>query len=221
MGEVKIGFFELKEDKVFRNTYETAAWHQDILVSSGIYPIYGEVKNTDLTPRMSPGQIEDTSLFSKLEGRVVSSDFSSLFFGNTIAQKINENVGEQSVHVVNPYAHSIALSIIKGEETKFKLNDDFHARKSYYVQDGKVEYTGGIFKKNDDLVWKVQQRMNSGEYVLCARGLKNGSIATIVFEEESFNIGKFVDGKFELNESIENDDLRNNFIIARDLYLKL
>ena len=49
--EKQIGWFHLKEDKVFQNTYECAAWYENILVPKGDYPLmvydYREEKRKD------------------------------------------------------------------------------------------------------------------------------------------------------------------------------
>lgn len=35
----QIGWYNLKEDRIFRNTYECAAWYEDVFVKAGKYPV--------------------------------------------------------------------------------------------------------------------------------------------------------------------------------------
>lgn len=221
---MQIGVFVLDKEEVFRNTYETAAWYEDVKVQSGEYPVFAQIKHTDLTPKMSPGQIMDTSVGCRLDGFVVGSDFSSLFHGSVITPKVDEKVGQESSHYLSRYAHSVAQSILESDNPRFRLNDDFHARKTFYIHKGELRNSYGIYHKATDYAWQVQQHMNDDkivQYAYIPEG-KN-DISVLGFWDDSYVVGTFDSEANTFNEVVrfsldENDD---SFWEARKVYLSL
>ena len=92
----KIGVFRLTEPREFTNHYETAAWYQTILVEPGDYDVF---LYTNGYPWVTVS----------MEGRVVKSDFTSLFGGVAFGKpKIDEDKGEIRKHVMQYNAYNIA-----------------------------------------------------------------------------------------------------------------
>jgi hypothetical protein len=142
---VQIGWFILNEPKEFTNHYEVAAWYQRILVPAGRYPVYGKFMYHEREKRFT-NKIADTSISCRLDGIVTASDFSSLFAGNRIGSKIDEDKGEPSHTYLNPYAHALAEWILEGD-SNYELTEEFEAREIPFVYNGKEQKTYGIFKK--------------------------------------------------------------------------
>jgi len=83
----RIGWFHVNEETVFTRTYEVAAWYTNIAVQPGWYPVY----------QQRPGE----DFFVEMPGVVVGSDFTSLFCGNRVGSKVNEDVGKEDVYVLS------------------------------------------------------------------------------------------------------------------------
>ncbi|MFJ8528590.1 hypothetical protein [Bacillus sp. NPDC094106] len=148
MSKMQIGWYVLTEDKVFKNnSYECAAWYQEIKVPKGKYPIYSSGFVYNHAQGFLTNKIEDNSIGCKLIGTVISSDFSSHFAGNQVSSKINEDVGQEGSIYFSPYAHSLAESILKGNST-CELLPDFEAKEIHFMSNGKEYTTHGIFKKD-------------------------------------------------------------------------
>lgn len=141
----QIGWFTLKEDKEYTRNYEFAAWYQVIKVPKGQYPVYANEFAYHERERRYLDKIKDTAIFYPLHGEVVASDFSAHFAGNRVGNKVNEDVGEQSYVVCQPYAHALAKGILEGD-VDIELLPEFEAREIPYVYDGKEQKTYGIFK---------------------------------------------------------------------------
>jgi hypothetical protein len=221
----QIGVYKLNQEKVYRNGYEVAAWYTDVKVQPGEYPVFGKIKNTDLNPKMSPGKIEDISISCKLPGIIVGSDFSSLLCGNVITQKINEEVGKEDSYYVKPYAHSIARSILEGLEVPFELSNEYHARYTPYIYDGEMKYSAGIFHKESDIPWNVQQHVDADTIILYAYEKKDIRLTPVIaYREHNYLVCTF-DKETNVLTTMESFPVnteevkRDTFLEARSLYL--
>lgn len=139
----QIGWYVLTEPKEFRNTYEYAAWYQNVLVPAGRYPVTGYYGFNERDRRVTD-QIDDLSISCKLVGKITGSDFSSGFGGVQYGSKRDINLGQESSVYFNPYAHSVAKDICEGK-SPFVLLPQFEARPVHFNYQGRPHTTYGIF----------------------------------------------------------------------------
>jgi len=83
----RIGWFHVNEETVFTRYYEVAAWYTNIEVQPGWYPVYQEKPGADF--------------FVEMPGVIVGSDFTSLFCGNRVGSKVNEDVEKEDTYVLS------------------------------------------------------------------------------------------------------------------------
>jgi hypothetical protein len=89
-----VGVLTLREPTVFRNSYECARWYQDVEVPTGMYEVVGHWDHT--MDRLKGYSVT-------LRGKVVGSDFTSLWCGMPIPgapDGINRDVGKEATHVI-------------------------------------------------------------------------------------------------------------------------
>lgn len=148
---MQIGWYSLKEDNIFRNTYECAAWYEDILVKSGKYPIFVHDfrilnhDNPDIN-NMVDGHIG--AAYVHMNGVIVSDEFGARFFGVPVGDYDNrKNAGKPSTHSMVTYMYSVAGSIINDLNSPFELLPEYEARAIHGELDGKPYTTHAIYKK--------------------------------------------------------------------------
>jgi hypothetical protein len=128
---IQIGWRIVKEDFVGRNTYECAAWFEDVAIMAGRYPLYGEVhweydRNNGSSVCMNEIKSYPTSV--KMEGIITGDYFGSLFCGVPISTYDHQkNVGKSSEYFECAYAYNIAESILKGNG-EYELLPGFEAQ---------------------------------------------------------------------------------------------
>lgn len=146
----QIGWFNLKEDKVFRNTYECAAWYEDVLVKAGRYPVsvydFRVLKHED--PKYNnriQGHIGGT--YTDMEGTIVSDEFGARYFGMPISDyDNNQNAGKPSRHSMFDYMYDIADSILNDPDSPWELLPGFEAREIHGEYDGRPYISHSIYK---------------------------------------------------------------------------
>lgn len=128
----QIGWYNLKEDRVFRNTYECAAWYQDVLVKAGKYPVivydFRVLKhdNPDFNNRIE-GHISGT--YTCMTGTIVSDEFGARFCGVPVGDYDNtKNAGKPSTHNMMMYMYSVADSVLNDTESPWELFPEYEAR---------------------------------------------------------------------------------------------
>lgn len=142
---VCIGTYQLKEDKVFRNEYECAAWYEDVLVKAGTYPVevYDYYVEND-------GEIGGhcRGVYVDMPGTVVSDYFGGEYCGTPIGEYDSlKHAGNPSRHSLFSYMVFVAKSIIDGDSA-YKLDKGFEARPIKFVNyEGKEVTTYGIFQR--------------------------------------------------------------------------
>lgn len=140
-----IGTYHLKEDKVFRNEYECAAWYEDVLVKAGFYPV--EVYDYYVE---SDGEISGhcRGVYVDMPGTVVSDYFGGEYCGTLIGEYDSfKHAGNQYRHSMFSYMVFVAKSIIDGDSA-YKLDKGFEARHVKFVNyKGEEVTTYGIFEK--------------------------------------------------------------------------
>ena len=152
----QIGWFILKEDKVFTNHYETAAWYEDVLVKAGQYPMKVPEYKTYETDngRKVSGHIDMIGV--RLPGIITADDFQSLFYGVPVGAPYNtkQNAGKESSYYYRQYLYAIASRILNREESlyynpdiEFELLPEYEAREIHFEWDGEPHTTWGIFER--------------------------------------------------------------------------
>ena len=147
----QIGWYTLKEDKVFRNTYECAAWYEDVIVKAGRYPavVYDfhilKHDNPKYNNRVK-GRINGT--YIHMDGTIVCDEFGGRYFGMPISNYDNgKNAGKPSSHSMMIYMHDLADSILNDSESPWDLLPEFEARKIHGEWNGEPYTSHGIYKR--------------------------------------------------------------------------
>lgn len=119
----QIGWYNLKEDKVFTNYTQWAAWWEDVKVKAGRYPV--EVVNYKITESdidIFNGSVDGHigSVYVKMEGVIVGG-----YDGDT--------VGKESVHNMHSYMFNVCDSIMENPETPWELLPEYEIREGSFI----------------------------------------------------------------------------------------
>lgn len=152
MATKQIGWFTLKEDKVFcDNGYECAAWYENILVPAGKYPInvvdYTVMHFDDERRKRYNGRVKGhiDSAYITMDGTIVSDDFGSRFYGMPIGDyDIYQNKGKPSRYTMQMYLYSLADSVLHDPDSPYELLPEYEAREVYFEYDGEQHKTHEI-----------------------------------------------------------------------------
>lgn len=150
----QIGWYTLKEDEIFCNTFECAAWYEKVLVKAGRYPVmvydFRIKRNDSKYIRCIEGHIG--GVYVHMEGTIVSDNFGGLYFGVPIGcYDTSKNAGKPSSHSTFAYMYSVADSILNDVESPWELFPAFEARKVCYEWNGNPYTTHSIYA-NDKLL---------------------------------------------------------------------
>lgn len=143
--KTQIGWYHLKEDTKFYNTFECAAWYEEVLVKAGKYPaiVYDFAVTKDNTIK---GHID--SVYVPMDGVILSDEFGARFCGVPVGSYDNyKNAGKQSNHQMVSYMYSVAKDILYNPETSWELFPEYEPRQIDFEYDGEMHHTHGIFKK--------------------------------------------------------------------------
>lgn len=148
-----IGYFDLKEPKVYTNTFSFAVWYENVEVQPGQYPIEVinlKVFNGDV--EYLKGQIEGyiNGGYITMPGTIVSDYFAGHYGGMPMDDyDTTQNAGKGGQHTSMAYLHEIAKSIVEDKDSPYHLNPEYEAREINFIStfDGKPVTTWGIFKK--------------------------------------------------------------------------
>ena len=151
MKATQIGWYDLKEDKVFRNTYECAAWYEEVLVKAGKYPalVYNFRVSKHDDPKYN-GRIEGHigAAYVRMDGTIVSDEFGARFCGVPVGDYDNyKNAGKPSSHSMMTYMYDVADSILNDSESPWELLPEFEAHEINFEYDGKNCTSYGIYKR--------------------------------------------------------------------------
>ena len=147
----QIGWYNLKEDKVFRNTYECAAWYEDVIVKAGRYPVV--VYNFHTLDHKDPkwnGMVKGSvdGAYADMDGIIESDYFAGQYFGVPISDyDSSKNAGKPSSYRMFAYLHQIADSIINDADSPWELLDEFEARVIRGEWNGESYKTHSIYKR--------------------------------------------------------------------------
>ena len=151
----QIGWFILKEDTEFTNTYECAAWYENVLVKAGRYPM--EVPRFKIIERdcgrMVDGHIGMIGV--SLPGTITSDEFGARFYGVPVGYYDNyKNKGKESSHYFRQYLYGVADAILHHDKSLYTSNKyEYQLLPEYEARDINFEYNGerctthGIFEK--------------------------------------------------------------------------
>lgn len=163
----QIGWYTLKTDKIFRKTYECAAWYKDVLVKAGKYPVFvydfRVLKHED--PKFN-GRIEGHigGTYTHMDGTVISDEFGTRFFGVPVGYYDNsKNAGDPASHSMLVYMHEVADSVLNDPESPWELLPEYEARAIHGEWDGNPFTTHAIYKRQGGAVM-LKQRYRCGIY---------------------------------------------------------
>ncbi len=141
----QIGWFHLGLDTVYRNSFEFAAWYEDVEVKAGRYPIEVIDYSEDSSHRVN-GYIG--SAYVTMPGTIVSDYFASHYCGVPISDyDTNKNAGKESSHTMHVYLYELASSVLYGTEF-IELLPEYEAREIKFTYGGQEDTTQGIFRKD-------------------------------------------------------------------------
>lgn len=123
--KIQIGWYTLKKDEVFTNSFETAAWYEDVLVPAGKYPIYAYDVHYIYDGRMT-SHIDGA--YVCMEGTITSDYFGALFCGVPISGYDHEkNKGKSAKTSFFTYLSGVAEAVISGDD-RYELLPEFIAK---------------------------------------------------------------------------------------------
>lgn len=143
----QVGWFHLKEDTIYTNTFEFAAWYEKVLIPAGRYPV--EIIDYHEENCRVRGHIN--SAYITMTGTIVSDYFAAHFCGVPVSDyDTSKNVEEESTHTTSIYLYDLAEDILKGNSS-YELYPEYEAKEINFVSwyDGKEKTTHGIFKKEN------------------------------------------------------------------------
>lgn len=154
----QIGWFVLKEGTEFTNTYECAAWYENVFVSAGRYamnvPNYciRETKNG----KKVDGHIGMIGVY--LPGVITTDEFGTRFCGVPVGYYDNsKNKGKPSRYYFRQYLYGVADAILRKENSiysndkwEYELLPEYEARDIHFDYNGEMCTTHGIFYKGGD-----------------------------------------------------------------------
>ena len=136
----QIGWYHLKEDKVFHdNGYECAAWYENIAVKAGSYPIMVydyKVKHFDDEARKEfngriGGHID--SAYAVFNGTITDDYFGSMFCGVAVGTyDEKQNAGKPAHYSMHMYLYSLAEHVYKGEE-EYELFPEYKVKEDRFI----------------------------------------------------------------------------------------
>ena len=160
----QIGWYNLREAKIFTNSFETAAWYEDVLVQPGRYPIevidYKVHHFDDEKRRRFNGEITGHigGAYVNMKGTIVSDNFQSLFYGMPIGEPYDtaKNSGKPSDTHFFMYLYSLADSILNDPATPYELFPEYEAVEDCLISsyDGKPLVTHSIRLKSEHEIWQ-------------------------------------------------------------------
>ena len=153
----QIGWFILHEDTEFTNTYECAAWYENVLVKAGRYPIEVpdyKIEDTKWGKEVS-GHIDMIGVY--LPGIITSDEFGARFYGIPLGSYDNyKNKGKESSYYFRQYLYGVASAILDSEGSLYKskkytyeLLSEYEAKEINFISDydGRNIKTWGIFER--------------------------------------------------------------------------
>ena len=153
--EKQIGWFILHEDTEFTNTYECAAWYENVLVKAGRYPMEVpdyKITDTELGKKVS-GYIDMIGV--ELPGIIASDEFGARFCGVPVGDYDNyKNKGKESSYYFRQYLYGVADAILHPEDSlyvsekySYELLPEYEAKDINFEYDGEQCTIWGIFEK--------------------------------------------------------------------------
>ena len=152
----QIGWFVLKEDTEFTNTYECAAWYENVLVKAGRYPMEVpdyKIRDTENGKEVS-GHIDMMGVH--LPGIITSDEFGARFCGVPVGSYDNaQNKGKESSYYFRQYLYGVAdailhpdTSIYVSQKWEYELLPEYEAKEHTFTSyDGKEITMSYIYEK--------------------------------------------------------------------------
>jgi len=155
MGKKKtqIGWYVLEKDTEFTNTFECAAWYENVMCKAGRYPLY--VYDYGLRNGAEGQQVTGyiDMAYADIPGIITSDDFGARYFGVPVGEYDTEqHKGNESNHVCYQYLYAVAdeimnpESIHKADYRHYELLPEYEPKEIRFMYDGEEVVTHGIFK---------------------------------------------------------------------------
>ena len=146
--DLQIGWIiQDKDEVVCNNSFECAAWYENIAIKAGRYPLKVLDAHIDDDGRVR-GHIGFA--YYLIPGTIVSDNFQSLFCGMPIGKSYDgkQNAGKPTIYHSGTYMYNVAESIVE-DRGEYELLPEFEARAIDFISciDGEKCRTHGIFKK--------------------------------------------------------------------------
>lgn len=147
----QIGWYTLKEDQTFFNTFECAAWYEEVLVKAGRYPVmvldFRVLQHADpkFDKRLT-GHIDGT--YIPMPGTIVSDEFGTRYFGVPIGNYDNtKHAGQPAMHKMFAYMYEVAEDVLKNPDSPWELFPEFEAREVLGEWQGETFTTCHLYAK--------------------------------------------------------------------------
>lgn len=151
---VEIGTIRIPKGTEFENGFEVAAWHQR------------GVTTEDQTVTLY--LIDGYWVSYGYDGVCTASDFSSLFCGNRVSAKIDEDKGKTIHHSVQTYAYSFAERYAVNHcDYRAQLNDEWGVK------------VKGIATRRDDAEYAMYQIVPRCELITEQHRIHQGQLLTL------------------------------------------
>jgi hypothetical protein len=136
----RIGTYTLDEATTRRTTEQVAAWYTEIAFEPQTVEVFGKLREN--------GHVDDTSVGFTLYGVVVDAHYPALYGGVRMTSGDRPELhGKPQSLVRTPYAHAIALAMLRGKATGITLDEGVEALYVGYgdpTVDGEGGYTAHI-----------------------------------------------------------------------------
>ena len=144
--KTQIGWFILKKEHEFTNTYECAAWYENVMVQPGKYPLYVyDYKERETKQgKEVTGHID--MAYAYLPGVITSDEFGARFCGVPVGSYDNyKNKGKESSYTFSQYLYAIADSILKEDSIYYSDKWEYELLPMYKAKPFKfTSYDGKV-----------------------------------------------------------------------------
>lgn len=147
MNKTLIGYYHLKEDKVFHvANFECAAWYENILVKAGKYPIHSLSSCLYRHDNKLKYAILDASV--EFTG-IIQSDYFGTLIGGVPVGTYDEyqNAGQGSSYLRHLSDYEIADDMLSNEDSPYELLPEYEAVRIDFEYEGEWHTSHRVFLK--------------------------------------------------------------------------
>lgn len=176
--KIIVGRVRISKGTKLTKQYEVASWYQTMTVDRDMeVTLYAQSMGSD-------GRIRDTSYM--VNGFCDGSNFTSLYMGIPVGEgNIDKDIGQPISIWEHPREYNIAEYVLDNpynKDAKYIIYPQYRVRKSYFMSNGELHYTNGIFLKENDLVGTLQEEMT--EYIIEDAKIISDKVLAVIISEE-------------------------------------